>query len=143
MSETPNLPPPRRLLHSIGAVLAGFLAIVVLSTATDQVLHGLRFYPPLGQAMTDPVQNLVALAYRCAFGVYGGWLTARLSPHKPMAHALVLGVIGFALGTLGAVVTLPMHLGPAWYPILLAVSGLPTCWLGGRLMRRVSGAQAG
>lgn len=33
----------------------------------------------------------------------------------------------------GTAATIPMNLGPAWYPIALALSGLPTAWLGGRL----------
>lgn len=34
------------------------------------------------------------------------------------------------------VVTLPLHLGPAWYPILIALTALPCAWLGGRLALR-------
>ena len=50
-----------------------------------------------------------------------------------MRHALTLGVIGFVLSSLGAVGGIMQDLGPAWYPILLALSSLPTAWLGGRL----------
>jgi hypothetical protein len=48
-----------------------------------------------------------------------------LAPSRPMLHALVLGFIGLALSTAAAVVLIPMDLGPAWYPIALAVLRFP------------------
>jgi hypothetical protein len=126
-------PRPRRTGRSIAAVLLGFVAVVVLSLATDQILHVLKVYPPWGQPMPDTGDNALALAYRCGYGVVGGYLTARLAPRAPMGHAIVLGVIGTVVGAIGAAATIPMNLGPAWYPIALALSGLPTAWLGGRL----------
>ena len=127
---------PRRLGRSILAVFAGFLAIVVLSTATDAVLHATKIYPPPEEGLHDPWLNLLALAYRCVFTVLGGWLTARLAPSAPMRHAVILGVIGTFAGTAGVVATWNLGLGPHWYPIALAVSGLPLCWLGGVLAAR-------
>jgi hypothetical protein len=119
-------------LRSAGTVLAGFVAVVVLSLVTDQVLHVLQVYPPWGQPMFDPGLNLLALSYRIVYTIAGGYVTARLAPHNPMRHALALGVIGTAVGTAGAIATIPMHLGPSWYPIALAVTGLLTL-LGGIL----------
>jgi len=127
---------PRRLLRSIGAVLLGFITVVVLSLATDQVLHVLQVYPPWGQPMFDPGLNLLALSYRIAYTVVGSYLTARLAPQNPMRHALALGVIGTVVGTAGAIATIPMHLGPSWYPLALALPALPCAWLGGALHRR-------
>jgi hypothetical protein len=37
-----------RSLRSVAAVLAGLLAIIVLSLGTDVVLHALSIYPPWG-----------------------------------------------------------------------------------------------
>jgi hypothetical protein len=126
-------PRSRRTGRSVAAVLLGFLAVVVLSLATDQTLHVLKVYPPWGQPMPDAGDNVLALAYRCVYGVVGGYLTARLAPRAPMGHALILGAVGTVVGAIGAAATIPMNLGPAWYPIALALSGLPTAWLGGRL----------
>ena len=50
-----------------------------------------------------------------------------------MLHALILGGIGLVLSTVAAIVTIPMDLGPAWYPIALAVISLPCGRLGGKL----------
>jgi len=127
---------PRRLGRSVAAVLLGFVAVLVLSLGTDQVLHVLQVYPPWGQPMHDPRLNLLALAYRCVYGVAGSYLTARFAPHSPMRHALVGGTIGFVLSAAGAVAAIRMNLGPAWYPIALALSALPTAWLGGVLQQR-------
>jgi hypothetical protein len=128
---------PRSLLRSVGAVLAGFVAIVAVSLGTDQVLHVLEVYPPWGQPMREPGLNLLALAYRCVYAVVGSYITARLAPYAPMRHALILGAIGLVISTAGAIAAITMaDLGPAWYPIALVVTALPCAWLGGALYRK-------
>lgn len=124
---------PRRLWRSTGAVLAGFLTVVALSLVTDQLLHVLQVYPPWGQPMHEPGLNVLALTYRMIYTVLGGYVTARLAPRAPMRHVWVLAFIGLLLGTLGAIATIPMNFGPAWYPIALAVTAVPCTWLGGAL----------
>jgi hypothetical protein len=132
--------PTRRTARSAGAVLAGFLLTAVLSLGTDQLFHVLGVYPPWGQPMRETSDNLLALGYRVVYTVLGAYVTARLAPHSPMRHALILGVIGFAAAAAGAIVAITrFDLGPDWYPILLALTALPCCWLGGALHRRRGG----
>jgi hypothetical protein len=108
--------------------------VVVLSLATDQLLHSLDVYPPWGQPMWDPGLNALALAYRCVYGVLGSYVAARFAPRAPMKHAMALGVIGLALSAVGAFVAIRVaNLGPAWYPVALVVTALPCAWLGGKL----------
>ena len=126
----------RGLGRSILSVFLGFITVVVLSLATDEVFHLLRVYPPWNQPMNDPGLNLLALSYRIIYTVLGSYIAARLAPSSPMLHAWVLGVIGFVIGTAGAIATIPLHLGPAWYPIAIAATALPCAWLGGRLQGR-------
>ncbi len=126
-------PPPRRLLRSTGAIVAGFLSVAVLSLATDQVLHMLDVYPPWGEPMRDTGDNLLALFYRSVYAVIGGYITARLAPAAPMRHALILGSIGTVLSALGAYAAIAVDMGPAWYPLALVVSALPLTLVGGRL----------
>jgi len=126
---------PRNLPRSLFAISLGLASVVALSLGTDQVLHVAKVYPPWGQSMPEPVLNLLALSYRLGFGALGSFLAARLSPRNPMRHAMILGVVGFALSLLGAVATIPMHLGPSWYPMALVVTALPMAWLGGILDR--------
>ena len=123
---------PRRVGRSILALLAGFVAVVVLSIGTDEVLHLLEVYPPWGVPMYEPKLNLLALTYRGIFTAVGGYLTAHLAPYSPMRHVLVGCGIGLVLGILGVVAATTTDLGPIWYPVAVAGSG-PICnWLGGR-----------
>lgn len=126
--------------RSILAVLAGFIAVAALSLITDEVFHLLKVYPPWGQPMRSPGANALALAYRIVYSIVGGYITAKLAPRNPVKHAVILGSIGLVISTLGVIVTLPLHLGPAWYPIALAVTALPCSWLGGFLYSRKSGS---
>jgi hypothetical protein len=129
-------PHTRHIGRSTVAVLVGFVAVVVLSLGTDQVLHVLEVYPPWGQPMNDPELNLLALAYRCVYAVLGSYIAARLAPRNPMRHALILGAIGFVLSSLGAVAAIGADLGPMWYPVALVITALPCAWAGGALARR-------
>jgi hypothetical protein len=131
----------RNVLRSIVAIIVGFLSVVVLSLGTDQLLHVLKVYPPWGDPMPQPALNALALSYRIVFTIFGSYLAARLAPRNPMRHAMILGFIGLFFGTLGAVATIPMHLGPAWYPIAIAATALPCAWIGGALYSK--GARQG
>ena len=42
-----------RLFRSIGAIFAGFLAVVISHTGTDAVMHATGVFPPWGQPMSD------------------------------------------------------------------------------------------
>ena len=133
-TQTANATPrPRSWWRSIGAVFAGILTIFVLSLGTDQILHVLGIYPPWGQPMRQTGLLLLALGYRFIYDVFGCYLTARLAPSAPMLHALILGLIGTVLSTLGAIEM--WNFGPNWYPVILAASALPSAWLGGFLHR--------
>lgn len=123
----------RRRWRSAGAIASGFFAVVVLSLGTDEILHLLGVYPPWREGLHDPALNALALAYRLIFTLAAMYLTASLSPRAPMRHALVGGAIGTVVGAASAFATVPMHLGPAWYPIAIAVTPLPLAWLGGKL----------
>jgi hypothetical protein len=139
MSITAAVATPRvasTIGRSVWAVLAAFLAVFALSLGTDQVLHVLEVYPPWGQPMWDPGLNMLALGYRLVFGILGSYITARLAPHSPMRHVWIGAAIGFLLSAAGVVAGMKIELGPLWYPILLALSVLPTSWIGGRLGTR-------
>jgi len=131
MSETNR---PRHIGRSIGALLAGFVAVVILSLGADIVLHASGVFPPLGQP-TGNALLLLATIYRTIFGIAGCYLTARLAPDRPMQHALAGGVIGLVLSTVGAAVTWNMGpaFGPHWYPLALIATALPCAWVGGKL----------
>ena len=127
----------RRVGRSVFAISAAIVANAGLSLGTDQVFHTVGVYPPWGQPMHDAWLNLLALSYRIVFGVLAGYLVARLAPRAPMRHAAVLGAIALVLSTLGAVGAITQYdLGPAWYPIALAVTAFPCVWFGATIARR-------
>lgn len=138
MSESQT---PRRIGRSIGAVFAGMLAGMALSIGTDVLLHAAGIMPALGGRVSNSLL-LLATAYRTVYSIAGSYLAARLGPYRPMAHAMALGVVGFIVCIVGAVVTWNKGpaFGPHWYPIALVVTALPCAWLSGFLS---SGKQAG
>jgi hypothetical protein len=122
-----------KILKGIGAILAGIIFIVVTHTGTDFLLEKLGIFPPPGQGFNITWMVLTATVYRSIYTVGGGYLTAALAPEPRLRYVMILGLFGLVMGTLAAIVTIPMKLGPAWYPIALAVLALPCVWLGGRL----------
>jgi len=128
MSEAPRKSTGRSIL----AVVVGFLVVVVLSTATDAVLHAAGIFPALGKSMSNGLFAL-ATAYRTLYGILGSYVTARLAPNKPMKHSLIGAAIGTAIATIGAIATWNMNLGPHWYPVALVLTAFPTGWLGAKL----------
>ena len=133
----------RRIGRSIGAIIAGLLAGVVLSLGTDVVLHAIRVFPAWG----DPVDSgplALATAYRAVYSVLAGYITARLAPDRPVGHALVLGFVGLVISLVGAAVTwnLGPAFGPHWYPVTLVILAIPCPWLGGKLFERKAAARA-
>ncbi len=138
MSSQPTAPvidgvaPPRRLGRSIWAIVAGFLAAVILSIGTDVVLHKLGIYPALGQRMADGL-FVWATAYRTIYAIFGSYMTARLAPRRPMGHAMLGAAIGMMIGTAGAIATWNKDLGPHWYSLALVLEGIPCAWIGARI----------
>jgi hypothetical protein len=133
MSDTES---QRRILKSIGAVLAGMVVGIAVTLGTDELLHVARVFPPWGQSMVGyDGALLLATAYRVVYGIVGSYIIARLAPNRPMLHALIGGIIGLIVSTVGAVTTWNSGpaFGPHWYPLALIVTALPCAWAGGKL----------
>ena len=131
MSETHGT---KNIGRSIGAVVTGILAGVVLSLGTDTALRAAHIFPTTGGALSDGL-FAIATVYRTIYGILSCYIAARLAPSRAMKHALVLGAIGLVVSLVGAVVTRNMEppLGPHWYPIALVVLAMPQAWVGGAL----------
>jgi hypothetical protein len=126
-----------RVLRRVGAVLAGVVLIIILDTSLDAIMHATGVYPPWFQPMKTGLWFL-ALGYRAIDSIAGSYLTARLAPDRPLAHALALGIIGVVFSAAGALATWNKgpEFGPKWYPIALMLIALPCSWLGGTLRER-------
>ncbi len=120
---------------SIGAVLAGLITDFGLTVGTDTVLEKLGIFPPQNQpASYASWMLMLALIYRSIYAVVGCYAAASLAPSRPMRHAIIVGVIGVVLATLGSIANWDKSsAATAWYPILLILLTLPCAWLGGRL----------
>ena len=123
--------------RSVGAVLAGFVTVAVLSIGTDALLHATSVFPPMGVRMSDPLFVLAAV-YRAAYTAVGGWVTARLAPTAPMNHAWVLAALGTLSGLAGIIVNLNGGdaMGPMWYAASIPLSAFPCIGLGAWLYSR-------
>ena len=124
------------ILKSIGAILAGLTFIFVTHSLADFLLESAGIFPPQSEGLHETWMLALALAYRIVLSIAGCFVTAKLAPHGPMKHALILGFIGVFLSTVGAVVGIRLGLSDAWYPIALVLVTLPCAWLGGWLAAR-------
>jgi len=124
--------PPRRLGRSILALLAGIVVGIVLSVGTDLGLHAIGVVPAQSERWPNQLL-LLATAYRSIYGVIAAYVIARLAPNRRMGHALVAGALGLTVSTLGAAATWNTTTGQHWYPATLALTTLPTAWMGAKL----------
>ena len=121
------------MLKRVGAVLAGFLLIGLLGFLTDAVLQQLEILSIPTEQKFEPRHSLLALSYHLLFALLGGFVTARLAPDHPIAHAITLGIFGIVISTLGLITIIMQDLAPAWYGWALIVFSLPVTWIGGKL----------
>jgi hypothetical protein len=122
-----------KTLKSIGAVVAGFLVVALLSVITDSILETAGIFTPPEAGFFTPWMLVTALIYRCIYTVLGGYITALLAPARPMRHVIILGSIGTVLAIVGTIVG--WNLSAHWYPIALVITALPCTWLGGKLKK--------
>lgn len=123
-------------LKSIGAVLAGIMVIVVLSTGTDVLLEKLGVFPNAEEGLFITWMLVLAFFYRCVYAVVGGYVTAVFAPNRPLRHGIILGIIGTVVSVFGVIAG--WDLSQHWYPIALVITALPCTWLGARLKNNKS-----
>ena len=124
------------ILRSVLAVLCGLIFILITHSATDFILESFGFFTPTTVRFDTPWMLVTAIIYRAIFSVIGCYITGLIAPSRPILHAMILGIIGLVLSTVGTIVAIKMDLSPAWYPIALVVMSLPCAWLGGKLASR-------
>lgn len=117
------------------AILAGMITIIALSIATDFILEQAGIFPSFTEQQEQGLfvtwMLLLALIYRCIYAAIGGYVTARFAPNEPLPHAIILGVLGFILSSIGAITM--WDKSSHWYPIALVLTAIPCTWLGGKL----------
>jgi len=122
----------RSVGRSILALLAGIVVGIVLSSGTDSALQAMGLAPSIREGWPNSLLVWATL-YRSIYGIFAAYVIARLAPNRPMGHALLAGALGMIVSALGAAATWNRTVGQHWYPVVLALTAMPTAWIGGRL----------
>ncbi len=126
----------KKTLKSIGAVLAGFITIGILSGVASAILVSTGVFPNGKLPLHGSLLVIISiLAYQAVFYVVGCFVAARLAPSKPVRHVLVLGGVGAVLNLLSGL-GLSMREGAVffWFYLALAILSLSVAWLSGKLL---------
>ena len=115
-------------LRSLGAILAGYLVIVLLTLLFFSLLD--LALPP-GQISNPWI--LFTLAFSVIAAVLGGWVTARLAKRHPRLHGFLLGAFLILMGLLS--MSAAQGNEPFWYQASLLALALPAAWAGSALYR--------
>jgi hypothetical protein len=127
-----EMQPPRRIGRSIGALLAGFFLVVILSLGTDVGAARSRHLPAVGPA---DVRRALAAGDSLSHGLRRRGQLHHSAARAQPAHAARTGgrQLGLALSIVGTVVTWNQGIGPHWYPLALVATAMPCAWVGGKL----------
>jgi len=117
-------------LKSLGAMFAGFTAMVVLVLVGTPVIAKLLLSEP-SQPLT-PAYLRVNLLSGFLFAGVGGWIAAHLAPSGPLWHAGALALMVLVLGIATAAQGGAVRAGqPQWYAWTLPFVGAAGALLGG------------
>ena len=129
----------KTVLRSILALVAGYVVLSILTTATVFVLA--QIFP----ASASP-ENLGWVVFNVIYGavfvVIGGYIVAALAPMRPMRHVIGLGIamallsVIYAFAVANAPADTAVYPQPGWYYPLLAALAIPSIVLGGWLRIR-------
>lgn len=111
----------KNTFKSIGAVVAGLLASILLTTITDYIMITMGVFVP--GPIFDTGTILLLLTYRTVFNAIGFFVVGKLAPQNPNKHMLVLLGIGMCLGLVGTYFA--RDLGPLWYGLGIVVLSVP------------------
>jgi hypothetical protein len=128
----------KSILHSIGAVIAGSLAIGIVSFIADFIISKITpdIFSIAGRSQHPALLALMA-AYSVAFAAVGGYVTASLAPRAPMKHVIALAVLEL-MGGAGAAYQAGDML-PRWFSAVVVILPVPAILLAGALKSRTSG----
>ncbi len=123
------------ILHGIGAVLAGFVAmsiVVMIGTAvaSQLLIPGGMAAMRSGSPASIPASYLTAnLVISLLAAVLGGWLTARLAPMHVHWHVYALAAFLLVMGLVSA--KMMSSAQPGWYAKTIPFVGVAGVLLGG------------
>ena len=108
-------------MRSLTAVLAGFLTACVLYQLGAAVAFISLYGIPLGYSGEPPgvAYFTLNLGFSLGAALAGGWITARIARHRPIAHSVALASVAAVFVLWGF--SKPGSDWPAWYPPALAL----------------------
>lgn len=122
------------LWRRILAIVAGFIAVALLSTGMDARMNVTGVFPAEPVAMSAALFAFAAL-YRALFTVAGGAITTKLSGDGSYRPAQILSLVGLLGGLAGVAAWFSTpDLGPLWYALTIPVSAVPCTLLGAWLV---------
>jgi len=132
------------MLRRIGSVLLGLIVILLLVGVSDAILEKLfpaQFVNADGHDILPSLPLVVVIiGYAFVYAGVGGYLTARVAPQSPLAHALALGAL-LLLISLAFALANP-HQQPLWYLLTSTLFVVLGCVAGGGLKARSARAPA-
>ena len=132
-----------RFLRSIAAIVIG-LGFMAATTKVWMIVANATLLPGGSEVAKPSAVRMATYLYMnlvvCGIGaVLGGWLTARIAPSSPYAHAA-------ALAALVAIISIPSATGapapahPGWYPAAIGLVAVLGVLLGGKLRAAAASA---
>jgi hypothetical protein len=82
------------IFKSIGVILLAFVVIALLSMLTDFLLESIGVLPNPQKGLFETWAILLVLFYRGVYTILAGFIVGKLSPVKPLLHAVILGIVG-------------------------------------------------
>ena len=122
---------------SIWPVLAGFLLFMALGIGADFLLR-VSFPATFGHSGANLTwfAAMVIIVHDAAFGVAGGYFTARFAGSRPMTHAAVLGGVVILLSIVGLIGSK----APVWFNLCYLAMILPSVCAGALVRTRQANA---
>jgi uncharacterized membrane protein (DUF485 family) len=132
MQRSTNLSPS--WLRSGLAIIAGSTAWMITALGTDNLLAAMRpeWFGAAGR-VDDVGVLLFLLSYSLGFAVLAGYVTGWIAQQQEIRHALALGVLQLAMGTVATIAY--FDVAPVWYHLTFLALLIPAHALGG-VMRR-------
>jgi hypothetical protein len=118
------------ILRSVGAVLAGYIAIGILVVLTDRIWSW--SVPGFASLSRQPDYYFaITLLTDSVYSAVGGWISVRLAQSRRWQHALGLIVFGELIGIATQIAL--WSTVPHWYGLGILILYPAGVWLGAKL----------
>ena len=125
----------KNIFKSIGVLILGFVVSAIPAILTDFLLESIGVLPDPDEGLFGTGNIILVLFYRAIYTIFAGFIVAKLSPGKPVMHAMILGVIGTALTLIAVANPEFSEQSELWFGYTLAAITIPCLWLGVKIQQ--------